>query len=335
MALFKHIFFYSLLCGISMACNNKSQTIPVSTTINQIKDTIITDTLSSFSDVLELPAQGILLDTSSLVRANGYLFAGKIDRKYAIEMALTPTKVPSENCESLSGSYAYTTSDGFLSLDGKICLNEQKIYLQHHNEQGLDEYFEGTFDANTDSVQGFWQKTKTQQSLHFELHKVLNQENAALFTTALSSILSEDAEAPSAQDIGFDEQGIYIQNLDGPHLDYNFQPGHFSASSYYSSTMRTSMYNIEAYLKKLSIRDAYVAVAVYEHDNEYYEEGKGDETEVEMSKEVEYSVWMYQDNEIVDIFVSKESEAQQPIYATLKGDALVIIDQISQKKQRL
>lgn len=335
MPLFKCVFFYSLFCSLSIACDNKRQSVSIPTSIDQIKDTIITDTLPSFSDALELPAQDLMLDTSSLVRANGYLFAGKIDHKYAIEMALTPTKVPSENCQSLSGTYAYITSEGSISLDGKICLDQQKIYLQHYNNNGLDEYFEGTFRADIDSVQGLWQKAKTKQSLHFELQKVLNQKNTALFITALFSILSEDAEAPSAQDIGFDDQGIYIQNLDGPHLDYNFQPGHFSASSYYSSTMRTSIYNIEAYLKKLSIRDAYVAVAIYEHDNEYYEEGKGDETEVEMSGEIKYSVWMHQGNEIIDIFVSKESEAQQPIYATLKGNSLVIIDQVSQKKQKL
>jgi hypothetical protein len=335
MALSRLILFYSFFLSLILACHDKTQNTVINTTKNKINDTIIVDTLSYFTNSLETPPQEVILDKSFLTRANGYLFTGTIDHKYAIELTLMPTKVPSENCQSLSGNYYYTPSKHSISLDGRICLDQQKIYLQHRNKKGLDESFEGTFNSNIDSIQGVWRKTKKQQSLHFELHKVMNLGNTALFIAALSSILSDDAEAPSAQDIGSDEQGIYIQSLAGSHLDYDFHPGDFSATSFYSSTMRNSDYKSGAYLTKLSIRDAYVAVAYNESYNESYEEGKDSEAEPTISKEIGYRVWMYQDDEIVDIFVSKESEAQYPIYATLKENTLIIIDRISLKEQKL
>lgn len=332
---FRSILFYGLILNLIIACDRKNQNTPVSTTENKLQDTVTVDTLSSFSNSLEMPTQAIVLEERFLTRAIGYLFAGKIDNKYAIEMILSPTKVPSENCQSLSGSYSYTPSKRSISLNGRICLDQQKIYLQHLDEEGLDEYFEGSFFSNTDRIQGIWKKNKKEKSLHFELYKVMDQDNTALFIAALSSILSDDAEAPSAEDIGFDEQGVYIQSLAGPHLDYDFSPGNFSASSYYNSTMRNSDYKTGAYLTKLSMKDAYVAVAFYEHHNEYYEGGKEAETEPEISTEMEYSVWMYQNGKIVDIFVSNESEAKPPVYVILKEGTLVFVDQVSQKDQAL
>lgn len=335
MNLSRLLLFYSLFLSLIIACDNKTQSTTNSTTENKIKDSLIIDTLSSFSNALEMPEQAVIVEEHFLTRANGYLFAGKIDHKYAIEVALRSTKVPSENCQSLSGSYSYTPSKRSISLDGRICLDQQKIYLQHLDEEGLDEYFEGSFSSNTDHIQGVWKKNKKEKSLDFELYKVMDQDNTALFIAALSSILSDDAEAPSAEDIGFDEQGIYIQSLAGPHLDYDFSPGNFSASSYYNSTMRNSDYKTGAYLTKLSMKDAYVAVAFYEHHNEYYEGGKEAETEPEISTEMEYSVWMYQNGKIVDIFVSNKSEAKPPVYVILKEGTLLFVDQVSQKNQAL
>jgi hypothetical protein len=329
----RSLLSYSLFFSVIIACDNNNQT--TTSTESSSKDSIQIDTLPVLSLPLEILEQEEVLDESTLTRADGYSFLGKIDNKYSVEMLLIPTKDNGNNCKILSGDYSYTSSQSSISLDGEICFDQQKINLQHHKEGILKEQFEGTFTANLNTIQGTWTKPKKKQELSFELHNLMNQRNTKLFATALSSTLADNAEAPSAQDIGYDDKGIYIQSLYGSHLDYEFFPGNFSADSWYSSTARNSDYTTAVYLHKVSFKDDYVAIVLEESHTEYYEEGKDNEEAPEVTQEKTYSVWMYQGDTIVNIFAPKDIPSQHPIYATLKGNTLVIIDQASQKEEKL
>lgn len=332
--MFRTLFFSSLLFSLINACNTNH---PQNTSSVEIKDSIFIDTPSYSIALLEGLEKEEKLDEATLIRPNGYSFIGTIDNQYSIEMSLIPTKISSKNCQSLIGHYFYTSTQTPIALDGKICFEEQTINLQHFKEKNKDieERFEGTFINNLSAIQGTWIKTKKKQQLPFQLHNLMTSRNTTLFVTALASILGDDIEAPSSQTIDYDQQGVYIESLSGPHLVYDFYPGNFSASTSYSSTMRSSSYEINVYLKKLSIKDQYVAVTSYEHYNEHYEEGKDGEAIPEVSKEKIYEVWMYQGDEIINIFIPKKSITQSPIYATLKDNILTIIDQNSQKEQKL
>lgn len=327
--MFNKVLLFYLLLHFLFACNDNTPSL--SSSKEKVQDTVLKKyNLDSTTIEQDFP-----LNEQNLTRPTGKKFVGNIDDQYAIELFFQRTKSSPLKEQNISGFYQYLSMQSPILLDGKIYMKEQKIILTHQKKNLVDERFEGTFTPNFKVIKGTWTKTSKNQMLNFELQNLMNQDNTALFLEALSSILSEDAEAPSVEDVGWDETGIYLKNLHGRHLDYSFFPDSFSANSWYSSTARNSSYEIDVYLKKLAFNNKYIAIVKDYHSTEYFEHGKDKDEAPEVTTEINYSVWMNLNDTIVNIFVEKEYNAQYPICATLKEKQLTIIDQISKKEQKI
>lgn len=328
----KHFIFY-LLLTLLLACNQSTPSRSLVET--RIQDTISTAQHQDSTNLVEQNEAEEALNERDLTRSIGESFIGYIDDQYAIELFFQRTKSSHLHQQDISGSYQYQSTQSPIQLDGKIYTDQQKIVLSHQKKELEDERFEGTYTPDWSVIKGTWTKVRKNQQLNFELQNLMNKENTALFLKALSSTLGEDAEAPSVEDIGLDEKGIYLQNLRGRHLDYSFSPGYFSADAWYSSTARNSDYKTTVYLKKVVFKNQYVAVVKEYHSTEYFEQGKDGDEAPEVTTTINYSVWMPINDKIVNIFVDETPNPQSSIYAILKGKQLMIIDQFSKKEQQI
>ncbi|MFK7798806.1 MAG: hypothetical protein AB8E82_15250 [Aureispira sp.] len=273
-----------------------------------------------------------LEDDLSKIRPFGKILIGTIDNQYEIEISLHMEDgvLLDEGCTPLTGTYQYFSTNKLMEIKGKICKKEQMLYLDRIKNGKAVEHFEGRIEGNFASVKGTW--TKDDNVFDFEIKNLSLLSSYPLFLEAVTHA-EENMPNMAVEEIGIDDEGVYF--VDPIAFSYDFYPDNFSYSTYYESTAINADYTATAFFQRSNLLGDYFSASSVTQWVEDFPEGKDAEAKPIESKETRYAVYIYQEDTIVNIFVSNPKDASTGIYATEKKGKLVLVNAATNEEEEI
>lgn len=273
-----------------------------------------------------------LEDELSKIRPFGKILVGTIDNQHEIEIDLHMEDgiLLDEGCTPITGTYQYFSTNKLMEIKGEICKNEQRLYLDRIKNGKAVEHFEGKIEGNFASVKGTW--TKGDKVLDFEIKNLSLLSTYPLF---LEAVRHTEGNMPNmaVEEMGIDDEGVYF--VDPIASSYDFYPDNFSYSTYYESTAINADYTTTAFFQRSTLLSDYFSASIITASVENFPDGKDAEIPPIESEQTSYAVYIYQDDKIVNIFVSNPKEAPTAIYATEKEGKLVLVNAVTNEEEEV
>ena len=294
------MIFILSICILLLSYSSCTESAPPENTKDDLIESLKKQSYPKFGNVASKPHK------NNILRPFTFTLEGLLGGEEPIEMYLyyDPLTLDENNpCIKITGDYQlFTNESSSQKLEGELCFDTGIITLYAKKFKQTKESFKGIFKGQLHFMSGKWSRKNPPEHTNFQLKNTsqkIDKNSLALFAIKLDEHFTNKKEF-SANKVGFDERGIFIEGIKGKNLNIkNFSHTNLKWSNWKNTTNKDSDYSESIDMWFYNNDTKFVIVI----NSIRWEEKQKDNGKIEESEYYHTEVWQYDGNRFNNIYV--------------------------------